>query len=148
MKSAASRAHAPDTPSSCHRIADWLYLHRGGAVRQESEQLLERIADRLKAMADPMRLTILHVLQDGELCVNDILAQVGGSQANVSKHLSVLRRAGLVECRREGVNVYYRIEDPAVFAICRTVCDSLERRVNAEKKEIEAGRVAMLGGRR
>ncbi len=117
-------------------------------MRPESEQLLERIADRLKAMADPMRLTILHVLQDGERCVNDILAQVGGSQANVSKHLSVLRRAGLVDCRREGVNVYYRIEDPAVFAICRTVCDSLERHVNTEKKEIEAGRVAMLGGRR
>ena len=79
--------------------------------------------------------------------MNDILGQVGGSQANVSKHLSVLRRAGLVECRREGVNVYYRIEDPTVFAICEDVCDSLERQVNAEKQEIERGRAAMMGGR-
>lgn len=110
-----------------------------------SEQLLERIADRLKSMADPMRLRILHVLQNGERCVNDILAEVGGSQANVSKHLSVLRRAGLVDCRRDGVNVYYRIEDPAIFTICRTVCDSLERHVNAEKAEIEQGRAAMIG---
>jgi len=99
-------------------------------------------------MADPMRLRILHHLQGGERCVNDILAQVGGSQANVSKHLSVLRRAGLVECRREGVNVYYRIEDPTVFAICESVCDSLERQVNAEKQEIEQGRAAMLAGDR
>ena len=88
-------------------IAEWLYLLAGGQVRPASEQLLERIADRLKAMADPMRLRILHTLQDGERCVNDILKEVGGSQANVSKHLSVLRRTGLVECRREGVNVLF-----------------------------------------
>ncbi len=117
-------------------------------MREESDQLLERIADRLKAMADPTRLRILHVLQEGERCVNDVLAKVGGSQANVSKHLSVLRRAGLVACRREGVNIYYRIEDETVFAICSTVCDSLERQVNAEKDEIEQGRAAMLGGHR
>ncbi|HQT93312.1 MAG TPA: metalloregulator ArsR/SmtB family transcription factor [Thermoanaerobaculaceae bacterium] len=117
-------------------------------MQTESEQLLERIADRLKAMADPMRLRILHVLQDGERCVTDILGIVGGSQANVSKHLSVLRRVGLVECRREGVNMFYRIEDPTVFAICATVCDSLERQVNAEKREIEQGRAAMLAGQR
>jgi len=113
-------------------------------VRPASEQLLEKIADRLKAMADPTRLRILHVLQSGERCVNDILGHVGGSQANVSKHLSVLRRAGLVEYRREGVNVYYHIEDPAVFAICSTVCDSLERQVNSDKAEIEKGRAEML----
>ncbi len=117
-------------------------------MRPASDQLLEKIADRLKAMADPMRLRILHVLQTGEQCVTDILGQVGGSQANVSKHLSVLRRVGLVECRREGVNVFYRIEDPAVFAICSTVCDSLERQVNEDKLEIEQGRAAMLAGER
>ena len=117
-------------------------------MRAGSEQLLEKIADRLKAMADPMRLHILHSLQSGERCVGDILAEVGGSQANVSKHLSVLRRVGLVDCRREGVNVYYRIDDPTVFTICSTVCDSLERQIDAEKKEIEQGRAAMLGSGR
>ena len=137
-----------DPAELCSNIADWLYLHGGGHVRPASEQLLERIADRLKAMADPMRLRILHLLQGGERCVNDILGQVGGSQANVSKHLSVLRRAGLVECRREGVNVYYRIDDPTVFSICETVCNSLERQVNAEKQEIEQGRATMLAGDR
>jgi len=126
-------------------IAEWLYLVAGGDVRPASDQLLERISDRLKAMADPMRLRILHTLQDGELCVTDILTKVGGSQANVSKHLSVLKRAGLVECRREGVNVYYRIEDPAVCVICRNVCDSRERQINAEKDELERGRAEVMG---
>ena len=90
-----------------------------------------------------MRLRILHVLQAGERCVNDILGEVGGSQANVSKHLSVLKRAGLVECRREGINVFYRIEDPAVFAICRICCDGLERQVNADE-----GRASQQGAPR
>ena len=144
MTLAGSPTVALDLPNGLSYIHEWLYVFAGESVSSVPEQLLERISDRLKAMADPMRLRILHVLQGGERCVNDILAQVGGSQANVSKHLSVLRRAGLVACHRDGVNVYYRIEDPAVFAICRTVCDSLERQVNLEKEEIEQGRAAML----
>ena len=47
-------------------------------------------------------------------------------------------------CRREGVNILYRIEDPTVFAICSSVCDSLERRLSAEKEEIERGRAVIL----
>ena len=136
-----------DDPMPSSYITEWLYGVEGGRVRPRSEQLLQRIAERLKAMADPMRLQILHTLEGGERCVNDILGEVGGSQANVSKHLSVLRRAGLVAGRREGVNVYYRIGDPTVFAICRSVCDSLERQVDAERREIRAGRT-VIGTRR
>jgi DNA-binding transcriptional ArsR family regulator len=72
--------------------------------------------------------------------VSDILRDIGGSQANVSKHLSVLKRAGLVDCRREGLNVYYRIIDEGVFTICRNVCDSLELRVDREHQTILQGR--------
>ena len=105
-----------------------------------SDELLHRIAEVLKAMADPTRLKILHSLHHGERCVSDILNVVGGSQANVSKHLSVLRRAGLVDCRRDGLNVFYRIADEGVFAICRNVCDSLELRVDREHQTILQGR--------
>jgi DNA-binding transcriptional ArsR family regulator len=113
----------------------------GGA----SDVLLEHIAERLKAMADPMRLRILHVLQNGELCVNDILHVVGGSQANVSKHLSVLKRAGLVDSRRDGISVYYRIDDEDIFAICRICCDGLERQAVATRDTIEQGKREVLG---
>jgi len=105
-----------------------------------SDELLTRIAEVLKAMADPTRLKILHSLHNGERCVSDILQVVGGSQANVSKHLSVLKRAGLVDCRREGLNVFYRIVDEGVFVICRNVCDSLELRVDREHQTIIEGR--------
>ncbi len=106
-----------------------------------SDELLNRIAEVLKAMADPTRLKILHSLHNGERCVSDILEVVGGSQANVSKHLSVLKRAGLVDCRRSGLNVYYRIIDDGVFTICRNVCDSLELRVDHERRTILQGKM-------
>jgi DNA-binding transcriptional ArsR family regulator len=107
---------------------------------EATDELLSRIAEVLKAMADPTRLKILHSLQRGERCVSEILEVVGGSQANVSKHLSVLKRAGLVASRRDGLNVFYRIVDPSVFTICRNVCDSLELRVDREHQTIVAGR--------
>ena len=106
-----------------------------------SDELLNRIAEVLKAMADPTRLKILYSLHNGERCVSDILEVVGGSQANVSKHLSVLKRAGLVDCRRSGLNVYYRIIDDGVFTICRNVCDSLELRVDHERRTILQGKM-------
>lgn len=110
------------------------------------EMLLEEMADWLKAIADPVRLRILHALKDGERCVNDLLTGLGCSQANVSKHLSVLRRAGLVAPRRDGVNVYYRIADPAIFVICETVCDSLERTADRKLSSLHEGRVALKAG--
>jgi DNA-binding transcriptional ArsR family regulator len=108
-----------------------------------SDELLNRIAEVLKAMADPTRLTILHCIHHGEQCVSDILEVVGGSQANVSKHLSVLKRAGLVDCRRSGLNVFYRIIDEGVFTICRNVCDSLELRLDREHRTVLEGRQQM-----
>jgi len=113
----------------------------GGVIA--SDELLQRIAEVLKAMADPTRLKILHSLQQGERCVSDILEIVGGSQANVSKHLSVLKRAGLVESRRDGLNVFYQISDEGVFTICRNVCDSLEDRIDREHQAILEGRKQM-----
>lgn len=129
---------------SCTFMSDWLYWAAGENMKEISTQLLERIADRLKAMADPTRLRILHCLQSGERNVNDILQIVGSSQANVSKHLAVLKKAGLVNCRRSGTSVFYFIEDEDVFSICRICCDGLQRQVEADRATIEKGRAEML----
>ncbi len=116
---------------------------------QISEDILERIAARLKAMGNPFRLRILQALHEGELSVSEIHTRVGGSQANVSKHLNVLRGADLVTSRREGVSVYYRISDASVFSICETVCDSLLHQASSEVAVIAQGRAGMVvDGRR
>jgi DNA-binding transcriptional ArsR family regulator len=108
------------------------------------EELLARIAERLKAMADPTRLRLLHALEGGEICVSDLAAQVGGSQANVSKHLAVLRKAGLVACRRDGMNVCYSIADRSAFEVCRTVCDALAEQADQAAAELRRGAAALV----
>ena len=110
----------------------------GAAV---SRELLEEIAERLKALADPTRLAILHALDpDGtcdERCVGELGAIVGTSQANVSKHLGVLRHAGLVTARRDGMNVFYSVADSAAFDVCRLMCGVVERRAQRELETLE-----------
>ena len=110
-------------------------------------ELLVRIADRLQALADPTRLAVLHALERGERNVGDLLAELGGSQANLSKHLARMRHAGIVAARREGTSVFYRVIDPAAFAICRSVCDALEARVESERAVIRGGRSRVGSGR-
>jgi ArsR family transcriptional regulator len=69
--------------------------------------------DRMfRAFADPTRLRLLYSLQDGEHCVSDILAILRIPQAKASRHLAYLRRAGLVECRRQGLWSFYRLSPP------------------------------------
>ena len=109
-------------------------------MEELSEEVLERIASRLKAMGNPFRLRILQALHEGEMSVNEILSRVGGSQANVSKHLNVLRGADLVRSRREGVSVLYQISDATVFSICESVCVSLLHQASTEVATIAGGR--------
>ena len=109
---------------------------------------MDGIASFLKALADPTRLRILHALQGGERCVNDLLAELPCTQANVSKHLALLRTAGIVEFRRQGVQIYYRIADPAVFAICGVVCGALERSLEDRKEGLRAAKTALAAGAR
>lgn len=66
-----------------------------------------------KAFADPSRLRILHLLTRGERCVCDIMAVLKMGQSKVSRHLSYLRRAGLVNARKEGLWVHYSLVQPS-----------------------------------
>jgi DNA-binding transcriptional ArsR family regulator len=91
-------------------------------------ELIPQVASRFRALSDAGRLSLLASLQLGERSVSDLVEATGRSQPNVSQHLASLQRAGLVEGRREGNRVYYRIVDPTVLRICDAVCDSLVAR--------------------
>jgi ArsR family transcriptional regulator len=69
----------------------------------------------LKAMAHPSRLLVLERLLEGECCVCDLQGLVGSDMSTVSKHLALMRSAGLVEDRREGLKVFYRLRVPCVM---------------------------------
>jgi DNA-binding transcriptional ArsR family regulator len=79
------------------------------------------IALRLKALADPVRVKLVSLLfssTDGYVCSCDLAAVVGLSESTVSHHLTQLRRAGLVESERRGMNVYHRPRRDALIALC------------------------------
>jgi DNA-binding transcriptional ArsR family regulator len=94
------------------------------------DALADLIADRFRLLAEPTRIRILDRLRDGELTVQELTAELGTSQQNVSKHLGLLLRAGIVAREKEGNFARYRIVDQAVFALCEHVCGGLERQLD------------------
>jgi ArsR family transcriptional regulator len=104
--------------------------------RQYTTGLIDLVAGRFKILAEPMRLRLLHALRTGEKSVGELVEEMGAGQANVSKHLALLHRARLVDRRKEGLNVYYRIADPAIFALCDLVCASLEDEAEVARRTI------------
>jgi DNA-binding transcriptional ArsR family regulator len=89
--------------------------------------MLDNLAERFKALAEPNRLAILSTLHAGELSVGELVDATGLGQANVSKHLDVLRRYGFVARRKDGLNVFYRVADEDVFRICDIMCRPARR---------------------
>ncbi|HEY9620861.1 MAG TPA: metalloregulator ArsR/SmtB family transcription factor [Crinalium sp.] len=83
-----------------------------------STQELEELAKRFRALADPSRLQILAAICDQERSVQEICDRTGLQQGNVSKHLQLMKNAGVVACRRDGVWRYYRVIDNELLSFC------------------------------
>ena len=84
-------------------------------------QAFEAQAQLLKVLTHPARLAILHILHDGEHCVCHIEAHLGLRQSYISQQLAVLREAGLIQDRRDGWNIFYRVTDPKIYSILEAV---------------------------
>ncbi len=95
------------------------------------------IAQRFKLLGDPMRLQILHALREGELSVNELVQKIGASQPNISKHLAVLKSAGLVKRRKESNKAYFSIAAPFIFDLCDIVCDGIQRELIASTQAFQ-----------
>jgi DNA-binding transcriptional ArsR family regulator len=92
------------------------------------EPLAELIAERLQVLGEPTRIRLLDRLRDGEATVNTLVEATGATQQNVSKHLGILLRAGLVGRRKDGTRVHYRIAADDVVAVCEQACGTVRRR--------------------
>ena len=77
----------------------------------DKQDHIEQAARALKAISHPLRLKILCVVGDDEVCVQDIVDAVGTSQSNISQHLAILRDKGVLQTRKDANRVYYRIAD-------------------------------------
>ncbi len=93
------------------------------AVAPMSEDDALEVALRLKALADPVRVRLMSLLLAAdEVCTCDLAPAVGITEATVSHHLSVLKKAGLItEGERRGMNVYYRARRDSLGALCRVI---------------------------
>ena len=78
-------------------------------------------SDLLKALSHSTRLAILDILRDGEQCVCHIEATLNLRQAYISQQLMILKQAGLLESRRDGLNLYYRVVKPEIFTVLDTL---------------------------
>lgn len=92
------------------------------------DDLVELIAERFRALGEPTRIKLLDRLREGEASVLELTGLIGSTSQNVSRHLNLLQQAGIVARRRQGNFSYYRIADATVYALCETVCGSLEHR--------------------
>ena len=100
-------------------------------MNAETKHLYKLKADVIAAAGHPIRLAIIDFLKDGEQCVCDIADHVGGQRSNVSRHLSVLLKAGVVSQRKDGLRMMYTLRCPCVLNFMKCVEGVL--RENAEE---------------
>lgn len=107
------------------------------ASMTEPDQVFELAAEVFRVMSAPMRLKIISHLCDGERNVSYLLGKIDTTQPNMSQHLTTLYQAGVLGKRREGVQIYYRIIDDRVAALCRAVCTQIATESNFEMPKVQ-----------
>lgn len=91
----------------------------------ESSRVFELAAELFAVLATPMRLRVLSALCEHEKSVNELLAEIDTTQPNLSQHLAVLYRTGVLAKRKEGAQVIYRVQSEKAVALCRSVCTQI-----------------------
>jgi DNA-binding transcriptional ArsR family regulator len=99
-----------------------------------NQKILEGQASILKALGQPTRLQILELLNNGERCVCEIFPAIHQEQANVSKHLSILKQAGILESRKDGLRILYRIKAPEILNLLSGVSKLLKAQANEQHR--------------
>jgi DNA-binding transcriptional ArsR family regulator len=106
---------------------------------QAQPELVELIAERFRVLGEPMRIRLLDALRDAPASVGQLQQATGASQQNVSKHLGVLLRSGLVSRRKEGNFSLYAIADEGVFDLCEQVCGGMRSHVEDLNAVLQEG---------
>ena len=107
-------------------------------ITRSKQQLYGRQADIIKAFGHPLRLAILDFLSDGRQCVCDIADHVGSERSNVSRHLSVMLSAGILEQHKEGLKVLYKLKTPCILKCLSCITAVLKEQIKESKKLMAA----------
>ena len=106
---------------------------RRAVLKLKSQDHYRARAQVARAMGHPSRMLILDALRQGELCVCELTELVGADQSTVSRHLSILRTAGLIEDRKAGAQVYYRMRMCCLEEFFRCIESVLAQNVRTQK---------------
>jgi DNA-binding transcriptional ArsR family regulator len=103
-------------------------------MTQNEMMVYEKQAEVAQAIAHPIRLAVLDVLRGGEQCVCDIAEAVGSERSNLSRHLSVMVAAGVLDSRKEGLKVFYRLKCPCILDFFSCITKVLRQQVRDHEK--------------
>lgn len=113
------RTAAPDRASALATAS----RSAGEAVADAGdERVFESVAELFALLSAPIRLRIISAVCQEELNVSQLLERIDTTQPNMSQHLATLHRCGVLARRREGTQIYYRLQNEFVATLCRTVC--------------------------
>ena len=101
------------------------------------EAMME-VAAYFQALSEPTRLKILNLLREGERNVGELAQLCGFTAANISRHLTLLTKHGLVARESRGTSVYYRIADESIYALCDLVCGNISRQMERTRQKRQA----------
>ena len=107
-------------------------------IVKNKQRVFEKQAEVINAMAHPVRIAIIDFLKDGEQCVCHIAAHIGSERSNVSRHLSVMVNAGILDYRKDGLKVIYRLKCPCILEFFSCISGVLKQRVKDDKEIFNA----------
>ncbi|HJV85294.1 MAG TPA: metalloregulator ArsR/SmtB family transcription factor [Noviherbaspirillum sp.] len=110
-------------------------------AKAQIQELFEEVSNYFFLLSEPTRLKILHALCGGERPVGEIVTEIASTQANVSRQLNMLYRSKILARRKDGTQVYYRIDDQNTVNVCLTVCGQVSNRIGV-KNPLAKGAVA------
>ncbi len=96
------------------------------SIHRQVDPLVRRKAALLGALAHPLRVAVAEFLREGERCVCDIAAHVGGERSNTSRHLAIMLKAGVVRCRKDGLRVLYELRTPCIVNVLNCAARAAE----------------------
>ena len=111
------------------------------AAKGEEDLVFESAAELFGLLSTPVRLKIISAVCNGERNVSELLAQIDTTQPNMSQHLATLYRAGVLGKRREGTQIFYRLQSERVALLCRAVCTPVAMEIDAEDSVPAADRL-------
>lgn len=107
-------------------------------LTKKSRLLFQKQAEIAKSISHPLRIAIVDFLKDGEQCVCDIAQHIGSERSNVSRHLSVMVGAGVLEYRKEGLKVLYSLKCPCILDFFSCVTGVLRQQAKESEKMLKA----------